>query len=100
MSTKTSGPAVNKLRDYFKRNGYLRMPDERADDREGNEYKKGYEARLVANSTAELREIRACLKAVGLPVRKAFAKGNQHVQPLYGKETVQSFMKMIKSRKK
>ncbi len=80
--------AIRVLRRYYKRNGYVRVPDAFRKDREGSEYKKGYEVRLVAHDRDELRAIRDLLRDAGFRVPRFFAKQRQFVQPVYGMEAV------------
>lgn len=98
-----SRAALAKLISYFRRNGYLRLPDKRKTARSKYAYKKGYEVRFVAFDSKELNEIRNALREAGFPVRKAFGKQSQMIQPLYGKEYAEMFMKLggkKKARKK
>jgi hypothetical protein len=80
--------AIARLAEYFRRNGYVRLPsfDRRA--AESRQYKKGYEVRFVANSAPELQTIRQLLKAAGFPLAKPFVHSRQWRQPLYGREAV------------
>jgi hypothetical protein len=88
--------AVEELRRYFRRNGYVRWPNP---DRMGAEgyrrYKKGSELRLVAESRAELRHIRALLERAGCRPGRPFAKGRQFRQPVYGHDAVLRLLDLL-----
>ncbi len=67
VKENASKPEVSaRLADYFHRNGYVRRIDAVRRAEEGQLYKKGAEVRLVANSRAELAEIRRLLRQAGL----------------------------------
>lgn len=80
--------AIRVLRRYYKRNGYVRVPDASRKMREGSGYKKGYEVRLVAHDRDELRAIRDLLRDAGFHVPRSFTKQRQIIQPVYGMEAV------------
>ena len=85
-----------RLKFFFERNGYLRFPDPIRQDEEGHtKYKKGYEARLVAHDDTELAEIRSLLEQTDFKLANSHVKANRHIQPIYGKEAVERFCKMI-----
>lgn len=86
---------MNSLRDYFDRNGYVRTPNRDRREKESRTYKKGYEVRLVAFTREELTHIRRLLKAAGIPGGKAFSKAGRWVQPIYGRERVERFLKVV-----
>ena len=86
----------------FRRNGYLRLPiaarvKQAKATKQKHVYKKGYELRLVANSTKELREIQSCLGQAGYKFGKAYAKSSQFVVPVYGKQQIDAFLTMVKT---
>lgn len=87
---------VQQVRRLFRRSGYVRRQDPARLATEGYmEYKKGDELRLVARSAAELRHIRLLLRQAGFKPGRAFAKGRQWRQPLYGRATVARFLALI-----
>ncbi|MCL6623366.1 MAG: hypothetical protein K6T17_01960 [Fimbriimonadales bacterium] len=97
MSEKRNAPdeanqrrisAIRVLRRYYKRNGYVRLPDTSRKGKKGTGYKKGYEVRLVAHDRDELRAIRDLLRDAGFRVPKFFTKQTRIVQPVYGIEAV------------
>ncbi len=89
-------PIAEKLAWFFRRNGYMRVPDEVRRSVEGHwSYKKGYEVRLVARSKAELALIRRLLRQAGFKPGRPFVKGRQLRQPLYGREAVTRFLALI-----
>ncbi|HMO82042.1 MAG TPA: hypothetical protein PKD24_14725 [Pyrinomonadaceae bacterium] len=89
-------PSDTLLASFFKRNGYFRLPDSERRKRDGSDYKKGYEIRLVAKDASELEQIRELLVAAGFKTAKAFPKGNQWIQPIYGREAVERFCRICK----
>jgi len=80
---------------YFYRNGYVRRLDPERRRESPRAYKKGDEVRLVATSQRELREIRRLLRAAGFEPGRAFRKGRQYRQPLYGRAAVEEFLDLI-----
>jgi uncharacterized membrane protein affecting hemolysin expression len=85
-------PAV-QLKQFFQRNGYVRMADKKRINELGRQrYKKGYEVRLVATNEDELVEIRRLLEQLGFKPGKPFQKKRQIIQPIYGKEAVEWFL--------
>lgn len=91
-----SKKVIADLSALFRRNGYVRRPNPDRRAAEPREYKKGYEVRLVADSKAELKEIKRLLLAAGLEPGRPFAKANQWRQPLYGREAVSKFLDLIR----
>ncbi len=93
--------AENRLAQFFKRNGYIRKPNQkRKKELEQNKYKKGYEVRLVASSEDELAEIRDLVIQVGFKPARPYKKNKQIVQPIYGKPAMEYFQKFKKKHKK
>ena len=87
---------IRQLARFFHRNGYVRWQDEVRLTEEGYQvYKKGNELRLVADSTEELAVIRELLERAGFTPGRAFAKGRQYRQPVYGKRAVIRFLELI-----
>lgn len=83
---------------YYRRNGYLRRPDaERVAVEGSRQYKKGDEVRLVANSLEELQLIRRLLSEAGFRPGRPFRKARQYRQPVYGKQAVARFLRMVES---
>ena len=87
--------AAKQLAAYFHRNGYVRRIDPVRRARKDRLYKKGAEVRLVANSAAELREIRRLLKETGFKRARPFTKDRQWRQPLYGVAEVARFLALV-----
>lgn len=84
--------AEEKLRAFFRRNGYVREADLAKRRASGSQsYKKGYEVRLVLESEAELREVARALKVAGIAAGKPFTKHSKLIQPIYGKAAVAWF---------
>jgi hypothetical protein len=87
--------AIEALAAYFQRNGYVRRINLERREQEGSLYKKGDEVRLVAESRAELAEIRRLLRQAGLKPGRPFAKARQWRQPVYGVSEVVRFLALI-----
>jgi hypothetical protein len=97
MTTASATAALTRL---FNRNGYVRIPDpDRAGEGSGK-YKKGYEVRLVAESSSELTTIRQLLRAVKLDPGKPFLKNKHWCLPIYGREATERFIKIVGKKKK
>jgi hypothetical protein len=87
---------IARLAAFFHRNGYVRQQNADRLAAEGYAaYKKGDEVRLVANSLAELAEIRRLLRAAKFKIGKSFRKTNQYRQPVYGREQVKRFLALV-----
>lgn len=83
----------------FRRNGYVRRPNRARLAEEGYQhYKKGYEVRLVASSREELQVLRRSLREAGFIPGRAFRKARQYRQPVYGREAVARFLKLVRRR--
>ena|SRR2546421_13129244 len=83
--------ARRALARLFLRNGVIREPDRLRRAKEKSTYKKGYEVRLVAFTREELGQIRGFLHRAGFPLAKPFAKSRRFVQPVYGRQAVETF---------
>lgn len=92
---KTKNSIEDQLVKYFNSNGYFRIPDENLRKIKGQDYKKGYEVRLVANDEKELSNINFLLIKAGFKVGKSFQKNNKFVQPIYGKDAVEKFQSLL-----
>ena len=79
------------LKRHFRQHGYARVSNKKRKKELGQNYKKGYEVRLVATTRTELRQIRQWLRQAGFKAGKPFQKGTRIVQPVYGKATVEWF---------
>lgn len=90
-----SAEVVKQLSAFFHRNGYVRRADPVRKKVKGRLYKKGAEIRLVAESTAELKEIRRLLKEAGFKRARPFAKDRQWRQPVYGVAEVARFLGLV-----
>ena len=86
---------VDQLRELFERNGYVRRLNPKRREKEPRIYKKGDEVRLVARSSAELREIRRLLRTAGFVPGRPFQKAEQWAQPIYGRRVVARFLALI-----
>jgi len=88
--------ARHQLARAFRLRGYVRRQDKRRLTREGYmRYKKGDEVRLMANSAAEVMLLQRLLRRAGFKPGRAFAKGRQYRQPIYGREQVRQFLEMV-----
>jgi hypothetical protein len=81
---------------FFRQHGYVRRPNWKRREREPQEYKKGWEVRLVAGTLAQLREVRRHLAEERFPLARAFRKHERWVQPIYGRATVQRFLSLLR----
>lgn len=91
--------AFKILKEVFLRNGNLRMKDmSKVEESRSQKYKKGFEVRLLAKDEVELERIQSAISSLDLYVAKSYLKGNQIVQPIYGKEITKKFQK-IKRKK-
>lgn len=87
---------AEQLREYFRRNGYVRRQKlERLVEEGPQGYRKGEEVRLTANSAEELRKIRRLLRRAGFHPGRPFTKGRQYRQPVYGRGEVARFLELI-----
>lgn len=90
---------AEQLAAFFNRNGYVRKQNTKRLNKEGYMgYKKGDEVRLVVATKAELATVKRLLKAAGIKHGKPFAKARQIAVPIYGRDQVARFLKMIGSR--
>lgn len=94
-NSKPNPKVIERLAEFFRRNGYIRRASPVRRKKEKARYKKGDEVRLVADSRKELAEIRRLLRAAGFRRRSPFAKGRQWRQPVYGVAEVARFLAMI-----
>ena len=92
----TRAAVVKHLREIFGRNGYVRRQNPVRVAEEGSQrYRKGEELRLTASSAEELRLIRRLLRQAGFRPGRAFVKGQQYRQPVYGRQEVARFLDLI-----
>lgn len=90
---------TNTLAEYIQANSYARVPDETRQEEGWSTYKKGYELRIVVKTQADLRKLRRLLLDVGVRPGKAFRKSLQWVQPVYGRQAVNSLI-ALKGKKR
>lgn len=96
MAARESRPsAEQQLVAFFHRNGYVRRFDPKRRAEEGQNYKKGDEFRLVAESKSELAAIRRLLKQCGFNPGRPFTQGRQYRQPVYGRAAVSRFASLV-----
>jgi hypothetical protein len=99
-SVTPSPEVVKQLRAFFQRNGYVRRLDPARRANDGQSYKKGDEVRLVADSKAELDQIRRLLARAGFSVARPFSHSRQWRQPIYGVTAVARFLTMVGGQQK
>lgn len=87
------------LADYVRANSYARVPDETRQEEGWTAYKKGYELRIVVKSQEDLKRVRRLLQDARIKPGKAYRKAQQWVQPVYGKQPVNSLV-ALKSKKR
>ena len=86
------------LEEIFLRNGYLRVCNENKLKLYGSQnYKKGFEIRLIPIDLEELEMIRTSISKLGFTLCKTFIKHGHIVQPLYGKKITLEFKKLKES---
>ncbi|MCX7721643.1 MAG: hypothetical protein N2379_01100 [Verrucomicrobiae bacterium] len=95
-ATGSTAQIGRKLAEMFAKNGCLRAPDLKRRKSEGGEYHAGYEIRLVADDKQALKELRSMLASVNLKPGREFKKGKRLVVPVYGKDQVLEFTKLIR----
>lgn len=81
---------------YFLHRGCIRRPKSERLDEGYDAYKKGWEVRLVVDSSEELTDVRRALQTVGLEQGRPYAKSRKWVQPVYGRRAVESFEQWAK----
>jgi hypothetical protein len=90
--------ALKKLRESYRKNGYVRRQNMARVKKVGwRRYHKGEEVRLVASSRTELQLLRRLLRTAGFEPAKPFAKGRQFRQPIYGRDEVARFLKLMRA---
>ena len=93
-----------ELTALFRRNGCVRRHDATRYARQGcMKYKKGEEIRLVANGEEERVRIQRLLKRAGFKAGRPFRKSAERTQiclPIYGREQVAGFLKMVDETEK
>ncbi len=96
MPKAATETTAKQLTDFFQRNGYVRRQNsDRLSEVGSQSYRKGDEVRLVANTRVELALIRRLLRAAGFKPGRAFTKGRQYRQPLYGRAEVARFLELV-----
>ena len=84
---------------YFTRNGYVRWQNPKRLARDGYMgYKKGDEVRLTAQDEQELHDIQELLVRAGFRSGRPFVKGQQYRLPIYGREEVGRFLRLVAAR--
>ena len=75
----------------------MRLQDAKRLAKEGHEeYKKGYELRLIAHSNRELFTIRNLLQHIGVSAGRAYYQARHYRQPIYGLEQVTRFLSLVR----
>ncbi len=98
---KVPRSAAALLAGSFSRNGYVRQQNPERLNAEGYEgYKKGDEIRLIADSRRELSDLRRSLQQAQFSPGKPFEKGNRWCQPIYGREEVSRFLRVVGGRRR
>jgi hypothetical protein len=95
---KPKRAVVKRLAEFFHRIGYLPREDARRGSDEGCEKGSAMsEIRFVADSAAELEEIRGLLSTSGFRIGPAVAKGRQWCQSVYGPRAVARLLALVGS---
>ncbi len=92
-------PEPSTLTDYIRANSYARVPDETRQEEGWSAYKKGYELRIVVKTQDDLKHVRRLLQEANIKPGKAYRKAQQWVQPVYGKQAVNSLV-ALKTKKR
>jgi hypothetical protein len=100
VGTPRASPDTSReLARYFRRNGYVRWQNPKRLAREGYMgYKKGDEVRLTAQDEQELQYIHELLVQAGFRPGHPFVKGQQYRLPIYGREEVGRFLRLVAAR--
>jgi hypothetical protein len=95
--TKTAAKtAAAALGAAFRRNGYIRYPNQDARRKRKTKYKKGWEVRLVVRTREETEQLRPLVAVAGFRAGKPFAKAKQWVLPVYGEAAASQFEEWAK----
>lgn len=92
---KVDDAVIAGLQEHFRATGCFRVVDPERREREGQKYKKGFEARFVADSEAELDIIRELLEKAGFKLGRPFKKTIKIIQPIYGRLQVERFLELM-----
>jgi antitoxin HigA-1 len=103
VAAKSAAPSVvptqevaEQLAALFQSSGYVRRQNaERLAEEGPHSYKKGEEVRFKTSSEAELEEIRRLLLEAGFRLGKPYGPKSQMLQPVYGRDQVRRFLRMI-----
>lgn len=98
MTKRDDLKAAKELGRFYRRRSALRWPDFYRRATENQDYKKGYEIRLIADSPEELGRIQRLMIGLGFKPGAAFVKRTQFVQPLYGREPVVRFLTLVREK--
>lgn len=92
---------ADELAGAFSRNGYVRQQDAKRLRAEGYDgYKKGDEIRLIADNKRQLSALRRTLQEAAFSPGKPFEKGKRWCQPIYGREAVSRFLRVVGARRR
>jgi hypothetical protein len=95
-NSKVPASVTEQLAALFRRNGYVRPPlAKRLANPGTGHFDRGFEFRLTGESRKELWLIRRLLRQAGFKPGKAFVKGRQHRQPVYGRQNLMRFLELI-----
>ena len=82
---------------FLQRNSCLRRPSSLRRKEGAEAYKKGWELRIVLETSAELTQLRRLLRSAGHPQAKAYRKRQKWVQPVYGRVAVKALTAGMRS---
>ncbi len=97
--THVTKAVARQLARFFTRNGYVRTQNKSRLATEPGRYKKGDEVRLIAKSDEELHLIRKLLEQAGFRPGRPFKKELQYGQPIYGKQEVARFLRLVQTNR-
>lgn len=93
--SESTATCARALLRWFERVGYVRICDTDRRLEEGQAYKKGHEVRFLLSTRDQVREVRRLARAVGLQPGAPYAKHPRIVQPLYGFNALDWFLKRL-----
>jgi hypothetical protein len=91
-----SKSSVQFLRAAYEQGGFVRVKM----DTRRKMVRSGWEVRLPSNDEASPRDLVAALRKLDIKPGEPYVKGNRKVVPIYGKEQVERFLKLVRPREK
>ncbi len=79
------------LEEFFRRNGYVRAPNQHLKQKLGAKYHKGWEIRFVLRTPKELTQVQQLLCDAGFKCGNHFTKHGRLILPVYGRHAADYF---------